>query len=181
MVSNVAKGALNEKALRAATEEGLTVRALAERFDRSPTTVRHWLKRYGLVTCGHTGRRRADAHHGHCIHHGSAVFVISGGRMVCGRCRVEAVSAWRRRAKRTLVAEAGGACVLCGYDSYVGALHFHHLDPAAKRFALGGRGLARAIETLRQEAAKCVLLCANCHSEVEGGHATIGGEAPDRG
>jgi hypothetical protein len=79
------------------------------------------------------------------------------------------VTTWRRRAKRILVEEAGGCCRLCGYDRCVAALHLHHLDPGTKRFGLGGRGLARALDSLREEAAKCVLLCSNCHAEVEAG------------
>jgi len=67
------------------------------------------------------------------------------------------------------VSEAGGACVLCGYDRCLAALEFHHLDPTQKRFAIGGRGLTRGIDALRAEAAKCVLLCSNCHVEVETG------------
>jgi hypothetical protein len=31
--------------------------------------------------------------------------------------------------KEMLVAELGGKCQKCGYDRYVGALQFHHLDP----------------------------------------------------
>jgi hypothetical protein len=30
-----------------------------------------------------------------------------------------------------------------------------------------------ALEAARAEAAKCVLLCANCHAEVEAGVATV--------
>ena len=62
---------------------------------------------------------------------------------------------------------------LCGFDDYAGALQFHHIDPAEKRFQLGGRGLTRALEELREEARKCVLLCANCHAMVEAGVATL--------
>ncbi len=67
------------------------------------------------------------------------------------------------------MAEAGGGCSICGYDRCAGALHFHHLDPATKRFAVGGQGLTRSRASLREEAAKCVLLCSNCHAEVEAG------------
>jgi hypothetical protein len=66
------------------------------------------------------------------------------------------------------VTEAGGSCALCGYHRYVGALHFHHVDPSTKAFVLGG-GATRSLERTRQEAAKCVLLCSNCHAEVEAG------------
>jgi hypothetical protein len=79
----------------------------------------------------------------------------------------------RRRVKEILVAESGGRCAICGYDSYVGALAFHHLDPSQKGFGLSLRGLTRGIAQLREEAKKCVLLCHNCHAEVEAGLASL--------
>ena len=82
---------------------------------------------------------------------------------------MERVAAWRRRTKLRLVTEAGGACAVCGYDRYAGALEFHHVDPSTKSFGLSTRGVTRSIETLRAELDKCVLLCSNCHAEVEGG------------
>ena len=77
------------------------------------------------------------------------------------------------RVKEVLVEEAGGACHLCGYDRNVGALHFHHVDPDAKAFGPAQHGEARSIARSRAEAAKCVLLCANCHAEVEAGIAQL--------
>src|SRR2546429_1544516 len=85
------------------------------------------------------------------------------------RCRSEAVTRRRRKVKETLVAEAGGRCCVCGYDRCIGALEFHHLDPAAKTLGVSYGGLAHALATLRAETSKCVLLCANCHAEVENG------------
>ena len=81
--------------------------------------------------------------------------------------------AMRICARLLLVAEAGGACAICGYDRYIGALHFHHLDPATKEFGISRRGFTRSIQKMREEAAKCVLLCSNCHAEVEAGAATL--------
>jgi 5-methylcytosine-specific restriction endonuclease McrA len=75
--------------------------------------------------------------------------------------------------KRALLDAAGGACCLCGYDRYAGALQFHHVDPAKKAFAIADRGVARSLERALAEARKCVLLCANCHAEIEGGIATM--------
>jgi hypothetical protein len=86
---------------------------------------------------------------------------------------MEAVVEWRRRKKAKLVAEAGGRCVLCGYDRCLAALEFHHRDRRTKSFGLSLRGLTRSIEKCRAEAAKCVLLCANCHAEVEVGFSTV--------
>jgi hypothetical protein len=71
------------------------------------------------------------------------------------------------------VAEAGGKCCICGYQRHVAALHFHHLDPSLKRMPLSAGGIAYALETLRAEARNCVLLCSNCHAEVENGAASL--------
>ena len=89
------------------------------------------------------------------------------------RCRSERVAEHRRRLKRMLVAEAGGRCVLCGYDRHPAALDFHHLDPSQKSFELSLRGVTRSARVLRAEARKRVLLCARCHSEVEAGVTSL--------
>ena len=103
-----------------------------------------------------------------CSRHGNTAFVRDvRGYYRCRRCRAEAVVRRRRKMKSTLVAEAGGCCRLCGYAASMRALHFHHLDPREKRLALSANGVALALDTLRAEAQKCVLLCSNCHAEVE--------------
>lgn len=109
-----------------------------------------------------------------CARHGHTRFRLEGrGRYRCMRCRQEGVAEWRRRVKRLLVAEAGGSCRLCGYARCVAALQFHHLDPSEKRFALSRRGVTRSLEEARDEARKCVLLCATCHAEVEAGYRSL--------
>jgi hypothetical protein len=75
----------------------------------------------------------------------------------------------RKRLKEILVQEAGGRCAICGYDRNARALHFHHLDPKTKRLGLSGQGVTYSLAMLRAEAQKCVLLCSNCHAEVEDG------------
>jgi hypothetical protein len=89
-----------------------------------------------------------------------------GVRWRCKRCVGEAVTRRLQKVKRILVEEAGGCCAVCGYARCMVNLHFHHVDPATKSFALSvatGKGLSK----LREEAKKCVLVCANCHGEIE--------------
>ena len=62
----------------------------------------------------------------------------------------------------------GGKCVICGYTKCVRALNFHHLDPSTKKFGISGSH-CRSWEVLEKELDKCVILCANCHMEVEDG------------
>jgi hypothetical protein len=109
-----------------------------------------------------------------CKRHGRVKFRLEGrGYYRCTRCRAERVSAWRRRVKRTLVREAGGRCTLCGYDRCVAALQFHHLDPSEKAFMVSREGVTRSMAEARTEAEKCILLCANCHAEVEVGYRRL--------
>lgn len=154
--------------------QDLTVGEIAERLGRSPSTVRHWLKRHDLRTTEAARRRgiRAELPRsaGICPRHGETDHVTrSDGQRICLRCRSDAVRDWRRRTKQRLIDDAGGACVLCGFSEAPAALHFHHLDPDTKRFAIGARGLTRSFAALQAEVAKCILLCANCHACVESG------------
>lgn len=105
-----------------------------------------------------------------CSTHGLIKFVLEGrGYYRCTKCRQERVAERRRKVKEILVQEHGGSCRMCGYKKYMGALHFHHLNPKEKRMELSVRGMTLGIDKLREEANKCILLCANCHAEVEGG------------
>jgi hypothetical protein len=168
------RGALSREELEPLVEGGLTLQEMAEQLDRSIASVRGWLLRHDLKTtraaARETARHAPSEVERRCRRHGVGRFVReSSGFYRCMRCRAENVAEWRRRTKRRLVSEAGGGCAVCGYDRYLGALHFHHLDPSTKTFALSRRGVTRSIDHLRREAAKCVLLCSNCHAEVEAG------------
>jgi transposase len=167
------RGAIDRETLERLVSENLSSREIAERLGRSQTTVRHWLRRYALRTNRAAAPPVVARIESECGVHGVTTFIRRAGSYACAKCRAEGVTRWRRQAKQILVGEAGGRCAICGYDRCVAALHFHHVDPATKRFGLGSRGLARAIVHLREEAAKCVLLCSNCHAEVETGIATL--------
>lgn len=82
---------------------------------------------------------------------------------------IEAVSRRRKRLKEMAVELKGGRCQVCGYQKFMGALDFHHIDGNIKSFDLSARGLTRSWERIKAEVAKCVLVCANCHREVHGG------------
>jgi DNA-binding transcriptional ArsR family regulator len=176
---HASRGGIARDTLIGLVERGLTTREIAEELGVSQATVRHWLARHDLRTAAAASRaaRRAPAGEdetGVCPIHGETEFRRRpDGYWRCLQCRSMHVSARRRRIKQVLVAEAGGCCVLCGYDATPAALHFHHVDPSTKRFHLAYGGFARSLDVAREEAAKCVLLCANCHAEVETGIATI--------
>jgi hypothetical protein len=82
------------------------------------------------------------------------------------------VKSWRSRAKACLISAFGDSCGTCGYSVCSKALELHHLDEAAKDFTISA-WLKASYDRLAREAAKCVLLCANCHREVHAGLRSI--------
>jgi len=179
---NAPKGGIPRETLAALVEAGATIRGMSQALAVSQSTINHWLRRHRLQT--ERARQRANGPAPtarlpriielSCAHHGMVEHVLEGrGYYRCKRCRKERVAAWRRNTKKRLLKEAGGRCRLCGYDRYAGALEFHHVDPEQKSFGLSVRGITRSLESLRAEARKCVLLCSNCHAEVEAGVATL--------
>jgi len=177
------KGGIALDLLERLIAEGKSARQIARELERSPSTVNYWIQKHELEPPRHGGhqRRALEARargetnfEAECRHHGLTMFYVApNGHYTCKRCRTERVARWRREAKRKLIEAAGGCCVLCGYDGSPGALHFHHLDPSTKEFGLASKGHVRSLERLMAEAEKCVLLCANCHSEVERGEAEL--------
>lgn len=170
-----ARGAPDRQRLEQLAETNLSLREIAAELDRSIATVRHWLRRWDIQR--RDARRhylRADAPREvkrTCPRHGVTTFRLDVRRTYrCARCSTEAVSERRRNVKRILVAEAGGCCAVCGYARCVAALQFHHTEPSDKLFALSMEGATRSLAKARAEAKKCVLLCANCHAEVEAGY-----------
>ena len=102
---------------------------------------------------------------------------------MCCRCReVEKVpnSAYCRECRsdyrRTKVHKYWGilkrykvmkGCANCGYNKHFAALQFNHIDPMDKH-PLGLTQLVKSASSwkrIKNEVAKCEILCANCHAE----------------
>jgi hypothetical protein len=112
-------------------------------------------------------------HLGHCPLHGQTRFrLITTTRQRndrCALCLTAYHRALRNRLKSEYVKAFGGRCQLCGYSRCLRALHFHHLSPDNKPErvckAIYGCSRRRALTFLNGT----VLLCSNCHAEVEEG------------
>ena len=178
------RGGLKREQIAPLLEEGFPVRVIAENLGVHSSTVHYWIRRHDLPRPRVARRKRIEKalRAGNrvavlpCKRHGETEFVLVNNHgFRCRRCRMEAVARRRRKVKRMLVEEAGGKCTICGYDRCSAALHFHHVDPKTKSFALSVRGITRSIAKLREEARKCVLLCSNCHAEVEAGYTSLDG------
>lgn len=89
-------------------------------------------------------------------------------RTCCYNCMPEGKQLIRSDFLNLLRKQQGGKCQKCGYDKYLGALEFHHMDPSQKDFTIGNRNFK--LEECIKEAKKCILLCSNCHKEL---HANL--------
>lgn len=115
------KGGLSREVLTELVAEGFSLRGMARRLDRSPSTVRHWLDKYGLKSkyrsrnrelvrsARAAGRSRAELV---CKHHGPTAFYVAPNGSYCW----QAVSSGARRSvaqKREAQACQGGRWPMC--------------------------------------------------------------------
>ena len=78
-----------------------------------------------------------------------------------------------------MVEYKGGSCVICGYNHYMGALEFHHLNPKEKDFNLSHMKKYTFDEKIKNELDKCILVCSNCHREIHGKVVVPSGFEPE--
>lgn len=86
---------------------------------------------------------------------------VSGYCKICTNTLSSPISSQARRDRKLiLVEERGGKCLDCGFTGPPFMFDFDHRNPEEKENLVGKfRSLAR----MREEAAKCDLVCSNCH------------------
>ena len=88
-------------------------------------------------------------------------------RSCCYECMPDGTQLGRSGFIDLIRKQRGGKCQRCGYDTYQGALEFHHIDPTKKDFTVGDRDFK--LKDCVEESKKCVLICSNCHKEIHAG------------
>lgn len=73
----------------------------------------------------------------------------------------------KRRLAKKLKMEFGGKCSLCGYNRCFTSLHFHHKNPSEKTKCVMNVITENGYQAACKEAQKCILVCSNCHGEIE--------------
>lgn len=86
------------------------------------------------------------------------------GSRVNGKVPNEYYRNKRYKIKKEMVEYKGGSCELCGYNKSLRALQFHHKNPSEKDFTISSTICMN--EIVKKELDKCMLVCANCHSEI---------------
>lgn len=157
--------------------EGLSTFDLAKHFSKSQTTIRYWLRKYGLNTKASKERAKKGVLNGrNCINCNKELTGCQS-KFCCSTCKMQShyktQANTNERQKRVakerkikLIKMKGGCCENCGYNKNLAALQFHHRNPHEKTFGLDVRKLSNTRwDSILIEAEKCDLLCGNCHME----------------
>lgn len=136
---------MTKEKLQKYVDEGLSSYEIADRENKSPTTIRYHLKKHELKTKPKNTKKYSSKSEKQCAD----------------------VKRRRLRKKEEAIQLKGGSCEICGYNKCNRALSFHHQDKATKIFELTSANLAgKKWEVVQEELEKCILVCANCHMEI---------------
>lgn len=81
-----------------------------------------------------------------------------------GKCRN---ILYRKQKRQKLLELFDNKCCICGYNRLNRALEFHHVFKENKKFNLSHDNMRFGWIKVLEEVRKCILLCSNCHQEVE--------------
>jgi len=130
-------------------DEGKTIERIKNETGKSCTTIRYWLKKYGLKTA-YSSRELNTI----CI---CCSKPTKQGRRFCDLCCTNIA---RLRMRLSLIKYKGGKCSKCGYSDNISILEFHHIDPTKREFSITN---VKSWKRMKEESDKCDLLCPNCH------------------
>ena len=146
---------MKKEVLEEYISEGLSLREIGEKVGLSGQGVWRYTKKYNLSTkkvglthlCKVCNEKDPEKFH-------------NRNKTTCAKCEQRI---WKRKRKQFAVDYLGGKCIHCGYNKYIEALDFHHINPDEKEYTICM--MSTDIEKFKNELDKCILLCANCHRE----------------
>ena len=109
-------------------KENKSTRDISKEHNIGQTTVRYWLKKYGLKT---NPLRRIKFYFCKCGESNPDNF-YGKQKKQCKKCFNDSRIKVFNETKQKAVDYKGGKCVACSYDKYIGALEFHHINPEEK-------------------------------------------------
>lgn len=158
---------MEKELLKELISEGLSTREMAERTNKSQTSIRHWLNKYELKTI----RVKSSDVKKCCsckeIKEKTEFYKKTGDTLqpYCKICLLKyQKNRWIKRKKEAIVYK-GSKCIDCGLsypeEPYV-IFDFHHTEPKFKEYDWKTIRLLGK-NKMYEELDKCELLCSNCH------------------
>jgi len=156
--------------------EGVSIQEISRRENKCYSTIQYWINKYELKSifnnfkgnkrfCMNGERRCPKCEKMIRIENFNNKNGVIGSSSYCKKCTTEQSLSRMRKLKQQMVDYKGGCCQKCGYDKYIGALEFHHINPEEKDFNPSHLKKYTFDDRVKNELDKCVLLCSNCHRE----------------
>jgi hypothetical protein len=171
-------------------DKGYSLNKISKELNKSLTTIRYWVKKYDLKSSHvqfkflekkEIGKERLCPKCKKTLP--SSEFYkrrgIENSSTYCKLCTTDQTLNRMQKLKKQMVEYKGGSCVICGYNNYMGALEFHHLNPKEKDFNLSHMKKYSFGEKIKNELDKCILVCSNCHREIHGKVVVPSGFEPE--
>lgn len=167
--------------VRLKKNEKKTNKEIAKLLQCAKSTVSYYLKKHGLDEWKikkDVSKNIAEYYKTHTVKQTAKKFKVCAStvKVHSNRKRIAstvsrkeqikaAVITWRRKIKKRAVELLGGKCQNCGYSKCIRALQFHHINAIDKDFHISGKSISW--HKMKMEIKKCLLVCANCHAEIE--------------
>lgn len=155
-------------------DDNLSQYQIAEKLNCSQSNVRYWLRKFKIKT-NHLAFDTKDYGENRCCSKCNTPKPISdfyerrnkkGGSAYCKECTKQQSLKRHREFKEVVVKYKGGSCENCGYNKFISALEFHHIDPSEKDFSISNVKTYKLTDKIKNELDKCILVCSNCHREI---------------
>jgi 5-methylcytosine-specific restriction endonuclease McrA len=159
--------------------KGMSLNQISKEVGKGLTTVRYWAKKHQVEFPNKPFNEIGKKDYGEsrvcprCNQNCNITeFYNRRGKenssVYCKKCTGLQTVERQRKLKKQMVDYKGGKCERCGYDKYIGALEFHHLNPEEKDFSLSQLKTYSFNHVIVEELNKCILVCSNCHREIHG-------------
>lgn len=159
---------MNKEELLICIEDGMSLNKIADKYNVCQSTVRYWLNKFSLKTKNKSFIQSKQLFYKCKCGETDPNYFYGNKKQICSKCQNKYNTLKARQNKIQGVEYLGGKCKKCGFDKYMSALDFHHINELEKDIKFKS-SRQWSWNKLRQELDKCILLCSNCHRGVHSG------------
>lgn len=153
-------------------DNDLSIRQISDSTGKSATSVRFWLKKYGLKTKRNQYNKSPNTQYKCACGQTDPSKFYGHKKSKCGTCHSQYTLDTGRAKRKQIVDYMGGKCQNCGWNAFLAGLQVHHLDTNEKDPSFAShRGWKW--ERILKEIEGCILLCAICHIGVHTGDVLL--------